>query len=64
MHGEASDGCLGQRLLPNHVNVTRSLYQLQRQDDAFNKFYESVVKNAQDLQIGESMLPQYRRAPL
>ena len=35
-----------------------------RQDDAFNKFYESVVKNAQALQIGEPMLPRYRRAPL
>ena len=42
------------------VNVTRSFYQRQRQDDAFNKFYESVVKNAQDLQIGEPMLPMYR----
>ena len=46
------------------VNVTRSFYQRQRQDDAFNKFYESVVKNAQALQIGEPMLPRYRRAPL
>ena len=42
------------------VNVTRSFYQRQRQDDAFNKFYESVVKNAQALQIGEPMLPRYR----
>ena len=46
------------------VNVTRSFYLRQRQDDAFNKFYESVVKNAQVLQIGEPMLPRYRRAPL
>ena len=46
------------------MNVTRSFYQRQRQDDAFNKFYESVVKNAQDLRIGEPMLPRYRRAPL
>ena len=46
------------------MNVTRSFYQRQRQDDAFNKFYESVVKNAQALQIGEPMLPRYRRAPL
>ena len=46
------------------VNVTRSFYQRPRQDDAFNKFYESVVKNAQALQIGEPMLPRYRRPPL
>ena len=45
------------------MNVTKSFYQQQRQDDAFNKFYESVVKNANDLQIGEPMLPRYRKAP-
>ena len=46
-----------------NVHVTKSCYQRQRQDDAFNKFYESVVKNAHELQIGEPMLPRYRKAP-
>ena len=41
------------------VNVTKSFYHRQRQD---NKFYESVVKIAHDLQIGECMLPRYRKA--
>ena len=35
------------------ANVTTSFYQRPRQDNAFNIFYESVVKNAQALQIGE-----------
>ena len=45
------------------VNVTRAFYQRQRQDDAFNVFYDSVVKGAKELEIGEPVLPRYRKAP-
>ena len=42
------------------VNVTRAFYQRQRQDDAF---YDSVLKGAKELEIGEPVLPRYRKAP-
>eukprot|EP00731_Ephydatia_muelleri_P006192 Em0003g440a len=45
------------------VNVTRAFYQRQRQDDAFNVFYDSVLKGAKELEIGEPVLPRYRKAP-
>ena len=46
------------------VNVTRAFYQRQRQDDAFNVCYDSVLKGAKELEIGEPVLPRYRiKAP-
>ena len=43
--------------------VTQAFYQRQRQDDAFNVFYDSVMKGAEELEIGEPVLPRYRKAP-
>eukprot|EP00731_Ephydatia_muelleri_P006208 Em0003g456a len=45
------------------VNATRAFYQRQRQDDAFNVFYDSVLKGAKELEIGEPLLPRYCKAP-
>ena len=45
------------------VNVTQAFYQRQRQDDAFNVLYDSVVKGAEELEIGEPVLERYRKAP-
>eukprot|EP00731_Ephydatia_muelleri_P036298 Em0232g1a len=45
------------------VNVTRAFYQRQRQDDAFNVFYDSVLKGDKELEISEPVLPRYRKAP-
>ena len=45
------------------VNATRAFYQRQRQDDAFDTFYESTVAQAQILKIGEPKLPRYRKPP-
>ena len=41
----------------------KAFYQRQRQDDAFNVFYDSVVKGAEELEIGELVLQRYRKAP-
>ena len=45
------------------VNATRAFYHRQRQDDAFDTFYENTVAQAQTLQIGEPKLPRYRKPP-
>ena len=45
------------------VNVTQAFYQRQRQHDAFNVFYDSVVKGAEELEIGEPVLPRYCKVP-
>ena len=45
------------------VNATQSFYKCQRQDEAFDYFFESTVKLAQELNIGEPKLPRYRRPP-
>ena len=45
------------------MNATRAFYQRQRQDDAFDTFYENTVAQAQTLQIGEPKLPKYRKPP-
>ena len=45
------------------VSMTRAFYQRQRQDAAFNTFFEIVVAEAQRLQIGEPKLPRYRKPP-
>ena len=36
---------------------------LQRQNDAFHKFFEGVVNDLQGLGIGEPILPRLRRPP-
>ena len=41
------------------VSVTRAFYQRQRSDKAFDEFYERVVTQAKDLEIGEPNLPRY-----
>jgi len=45
------------------VSVTRAFYQRQRSDEAFDEFYERVVTQAKDLEIGEPKLPRYRKPP-
>ena len=45
------------------VNVTRSFYQRQRSDEAFDQFYECVVAQASNLEISEPKLPRYRKPP-
>ena len=39
-------------------------YRRQRTDEAFDLFYDGVVKIALDLTVGAPQLPQYRRAPV
>ena len=43
--------------------LSNCLQELHRNHKLFKKFYELVVKNAYDLQIGEPMLTRFRKAP-
>ena len=45
------------------VLTTQAFYSRQRQDDAFNKFFEGVVNDSHGLGIGEPILPRFRRPP-
>ena len=45
------------------VSVTRAFYERQRSDSAFDKFFDSAVAQANDLEIGEPKLPRYRKPP-
>ena len=45
------------------VNLTQAYYQRQRDDDAFEYFYKSIVSLASKLQINEPKLPRYRKTP-
>ena len=45
------------------VKVTQSFYKRQRQDDTFEKFFESTVTDAQALNIGQPVIPRSRRLP-
>ena len=45
------------------VKVTQSFYQRQRQDEYFEKFFESTITDARALNIGEPVLPRFRRPP-
>ena len=45
------------------VGVTRAFYLRQREDKAFDEFYDGVVAQANSLQIGEPKLPRYRTPP-
>lgn len=45
------------------VSVTRAFYQRQLSEKAFDEFYDSVVFQAKDLEIGEPKLPRYLKPP-
>ena len=45
------------------VNLAKSFYERQRNDQAFKSYYDKAVRTAQELQIEEPKLPRYRRAP-
>lgn len=45
------------------VKLASSFYQRQRKDEAFDLFYDRVMKSATDLNLDEPQLPRYRRAP-
>ena len=45
------------------VRVTRTFYQRQRQDEAFDRFFDSTVSHAQTLNIGTPRLPWYKKPP-
>ena len=45
------------------VNSCKSFYRRQRTNEAFNHFYDDVVKCGEDLNIDSPRLPRYRRAP-
>ena len=45
------------------VRVTRTFYQRQRQDEAFDRFFDSTVSHAQTLNIGTPRLPRYKKPP-
>ena len=45
------------------VNLAKSFYERQRNDQAFKSCYDKAVCTAQELQIEEPKLPRYRRAP-
>ena len=41
-----------------YVNAAQSFYKRQRQDEAFNRFFENVVALAEKLNIGAPTLPR------
>jgi len=45
------------------VNLAKSFYERQRNDQTFKRCYDKVVHKAKELQLGEPVLPRYRRAP-
>ena len=45
------------------VNLAKSFYERQRNDQAFKSCHDKAVHKALELQIGEPILPRYRRAP-
>ena len=45
------------------VNLAKTFYERQRNDQAFKSLYHKAVHTAQELQIDEPKLPQYGRAP-
>ena len=45
------------------VQVLRSYFQRQRNDEAFNSFYGAYVTMAEELSIGQPELPRARRQP-
>ena len=46
------------------VNLASGFYRRQRTNEAFDLFYDGVVKIALDLTVGAPRLPCYRRAPV
>ena len=45
------------------VTITRTFYQRQRQDEAFDLFFDDTVSHAQTLNIGMPRLPRYKKPP-
>lgn len=45
------------------VNLAKSFYKRLRKEEEFNRFYDKVVKKAQDVKISSPSLPRYRKAP-
>ena len=45
------------------VTVTRTFYQRQRLDEAFDRFFDSTVSHAQTLNIGMPRLPRFKKPP-
>ena len=45
------------------VNLAKDFYKRQRTEQTFNFCYDKAVHNAESLQIGRPVLPQYKRLP-
>ena len=45
------------------VNLGKSFYQLESEDEEFNRFCDCMVEEAKKLKISEPRLPHYRKAP-
>ena len=45
------------------ISVTQSFYKRQRQDEAFNTFFDRVEQDSRSLNIGLPVLPRYRKPP-
>ena len=45
------------------VNLASNFYERQRSFEAFNLFYDGVIRVAENLEIGQPLLPRYRRPP-
>ena len=45
------------------VNLAKGFYKCQRTEQTFNICYDKAVHNAESLQIGSPVLPQYKRLP-
>ena len=45
------------------VNLAKGFYKRQRTEQTFNICYNKTVHNAESLQIGSPVLPQYKRLP-
>ena len=58
---QAKDTTLQEAL--SSVNLAASFYRRQRTVEAFDRFYDDVVAMAEDLNIGEPVLPRQRRPP-
>ena len=58
---QAKDTSLQEAL--STVNLAKSFYLRMRNTEAFNSFFDTVVKSASDLGIGKPKLPKNRQAP-
>ena len=58
---QAKDATLQEAL--SSVNLAAAFYRRQRTEEAFVRFYDDVVAMAEDVNIGEPVLPRHRRPP-